>query len=85
MSEFNSTCPFCGTEGELRATVESLDSNVPLRPDGFETDEGDAEGSELKEIKCLHCQAEVDQNHYLTHGPDGEPCDCVEDAATPGD
>ena len=83
--QYNATCPYCGEES-LVGTVQATNSNVPLLAADYDFDGGTPESTEIIEVKCTSCgRDDIDRNHYFAHGPDGDPCDCVEDTATPGD
>lgn len=82
--QYNANCPFCGEES-LEATIHAVNEHVPLRAGDYDFDEGVPTGTEMLEVICTKCLKEVDRSHYFDHGAGGVPCDCVEDAATPGD
>ena len=79
---YNPNCLFCG--GALWATVEMVNTGVPLGVDGYRPDEGDQESVEITEVTCTKCgRDDIHPGHYFDHGPDGEPCDCVEATVNP--
>ena len=82
--QYNPNCPFCG--GDIWARVEMVNTGVPLRVDGYRPDEGDPESTEITQVTCVQCgRDDIPPRHYFDHGPDGEPCDCVEETVNPED
>ncbi len=76
-SEYNTTCPYCGVEGQLKGDCTLNSSGIPLGDDGYDINEGSPVGGELYNITCAACNKDVPVEHYFEHGDAGsEECYC---------
>lgn len=75
-SLYNAECPYCG-KSELVGIHSSINSEIPLNVDGFDSDEGNPVTGELFDVTCQACMKDVPVYHYFGHGEEtGEECDC---------
>jgi predicted RNA-binding Zn-ribbon protein involved in translation (DUF1610 family) len=66
MTEFHIYCPECGEY--LSADVEVWSVNVPLRCDGFITDEGTTKETKITKTYCKSCGWSEEGSHYYHTG-----------------